>query len=326
MSTSNTLIYAGDSLGPASINANASDISNSGFTTILLGLSHIGRGPDAYQPVAGQQTGDIVFNNPADDGLIMISEGNYVGPENWPSQLNALMGNNITRMGLSVGGGGCLDYETIWSNFIVNGSISGSSVLYKNFVTLKQQFPFISFIDFDCEEFSSAYDPEYNWVETIIAFGNMLKEIGFDITFCPYCETSGWMKALSALYSTSSPTVLWLNLQCYDGGGGNDPVTWAEAVSNTLSGVNGFSLIVSGLWCCNTAKSYCGSTPTAVKNQFSDWQLQAGKMNQSFRGGFIWNYEDVLANENSNACNPQYGGSKTSADYCSAINKGLAAG
>ncbi|MCU0434827.1 MAG: hypothetical protein MUC87_15335 [Bacteroidia bacterium] len=318
MSNHNAVIYAGNALGPANISTNSLDITKSGFTTLILGLAHIGRGPGAYEPVAGQQTGDIVFNNPSDGGLIMISNGVYVGPSDWPQQLRGLMDGNITQIGLSIGGGGCLDYETIWSNFVVDGAISSDTVLYQNFAVLKQQFPCISFIDFDCEEFGSSYDMTYNWVEAVIAFGNMLKELGINITFCPYTNPFGWMKALKALYSPSEPTVLWMNLQCYDGGGDNNPTDWARVVSETIPGLDGAAFTVSGLWCCNTSKPYCGSTPAQVEYSFECW---VGQMKCT--GGFIWNYDDVLANQNSNACNPNYSGSKTSVDYAQAIIQGL---
>ena len=97
MSTLNTAIYAGDCLNPVNIGGNTADIQRSGFSTIILGLCHIGRGPDASDPVPGQQTGDFVFNNPnqsktdpSQNGLIVISGGAYVGPANWPEQLKDL--------------------------------------------------------------------------------------------------------------------------------------------------------------------------------------------------------------------------------------------
>jgi hypothetical protein len=338
MSTLNTAIYAGDCLNPVNIGANTADIQGSRFSTIILGLCHIGRGPDAYEPVSGQQTGDFVFNNPnqsttdpSQNGLIVISSGKYVGPANWPVQLKNLLAStigqgSITRMGWSVGGGGCLDYQTIWSNFVVNGSISSNTVLYQNFVALKQQFPFVDFVDFDCEEFFPDYtnNPPYVWTEALIAFGNMLKEIGFNITFCPYNSMSDWVSVLEKLYSPKPPTVEWMNLQCYDGGAGNSPTEWAKAVNDAGLGIDGSSFIVPGLWCCNTSKPYDGSTPAAMQSQFADWQKQmnAAKL-PALQGGFVWNYDDVLANQNSTACNPDYSGSKTSANYDAALVAGL---
>lgn len=330
MSTLNTAIYAGDCLNPVNIGGNTADIQGSGFSTIILGLCHIGRGPDASDPVPGQQTGDFVFNNPnqsktdpSQNGLIVISGGAYVGPANWPEQLKDLLAStsgqgSITRMGWSVGGGGCLDYQTIWSKFVVNGSISSSTVLYKNFVALKKQFPFVDFVDFDCEEFFP------NWTDTLIAFGNMLKEIGFNITFCPYNSMSDWVSVLGKLYSPQPPTVEWMNLQCYDGGGGNSPVDWAMAVNSAGLGINGASFTVPGLWCCNTSKPGDGSTPTAMQLRFADWQKHMASAKLSaLQGGFVWNYDDVLTNQNATTCNPQYSGSKTSADYDAALVAGL---
>ncbi|MBC8116902.1 MAG: hypothetical protein H7062_21105 [Candidatus Saccharimonas sp.] len=338
MSSLNTAIYAGDVLNPVNISGNTADIQGSGFSTIILGLCHIGRGPGAHDPVSGQQTGDFVFNNPnqsttdpSQNGLIVISGGQYVGPSTWPGQLQSLISSSsgqgsITRLGWSVGGGGCEDYQTIWANFVVNGSISPDTVLYQNFVALKQQFPFVDFIDFDCEEFGPSYpnNPSYNWTETLIAFGNMLKEIGFNITFCPYCLMSDWISVLGTLYSAQAPTVEWMNLQCYDGGAFNIPAEWATAVSNAGLGINGATFTVPGLWCCNTSKPGDGSTPAAMQKKFATWQGQMATAKlSSLQGGFVWNYDDVLANQNSNACNPAYSGSKSSAAYDAALVAGL---
>jgi hypothetical protein len=326
MNQLNTLVYAGNSLGPANIAANTNDVYASGFSTILLGLFHIGRGPDAKDPVKGQKTGDLVFNNPNDPndpGLILISDGALVGPPTWLKQLQQLFSANsgkgsVTQMGCSVGGGGCEDYQTIWGNFIVNGSIGSDTALFQNFVTLKKVCPFIEFIDFDCEEFDSSYYSDFSWTETVIAFGNMLKKIGFSMTLCPYIFQTDWMDILKSLYVSSAPTVVWMNLQCYDGGGGNDPGDWANAVNGTNLGIDGASFTVPGLWCCNTAKPYDGSTPPAVESQFATW-----KQTTALQGGFMWNYDDILANQSSTACNPKYTGSKSAAAYEAAMVKGL---
>ena len=47
----------------------------------------------------------------------------------------------------------------------------------------KKIFPFIDFIDLDCEEFSLGYYPDYKWIEAVTDFGIMLKEIGFTLHF-----------------------------------------------------------------------------------------------------------------------------------------------
>jgi hypothetical protein len=320
MSDPNTAIYALNALGPTNIVRNANDVCSSGFSTILLGLFHIGRGPDMPDPKPGQHTGDIVFNNPDDPkdrGLIAISRGEYVGPKNWPDQLEQLLKiknskSHVTRIGCSVGGGGVEDYHTIWTKFVVNGSISQQTDLYKNFKQLKEKFSFIDFIDFDCEEFGPF------WTDTLIAFGRMLKDIKFNITLCPYGNPTQWMKVLKSLYAKTAPTVLWMNLQCYAGGAGSNPASWAEEVAKLNLGIDGASFIVPGLWCCNTEDRYQGKTPPMMQKQFETW-----KKGTKLSGGFIWKYDDILVNQNSTTCNPSYSGPKTSAAYQSAIVKGL---
>jgi len=334
MNNINTVLYAGNPLGPANISANTKDVYDSNFNTILLGLFHIGRGPGEKNP-PHQQIGDIVFNNPddpVDRGVIVIS-GEELKPaaRTWPQQLKQLLKTtsgkgNVSRIGCSVGGGGGVeDYQTIWKYFVRNGSISDDTALFKNFKALKDNFGFIDFIDFDCEEFELKDYPAYSWTQTLTAFGNMLKDIGFSITFCPYKKKQipKWMDVLKSLYaSKEEPTVLWMNLQCYDGGEGNEPADWAKAVNDMKRGIDGASFIVPGLWCCNTDKPECGSVPTAVQTQFGSWKTDKEKP-VALRGGFIWNYEDILANQNSTACDPEYTYPKPALAYHNAIMNAL---
>jgi hypothetical protein len=323
----NTVLYAGNALGPTNISRNTNNVLESGFTTIQLGLLHIGRGPGgAKNPKRGLITGDIIFNNEEEGGLIVISNGVYKGPETWPSQLKQLLSTQgkVTRMGWSVGGGDCEDYQTIWGNFLVNPK---NNVLYENFAKLKELFPFVDFIDLDCEEFESGYYPDYQWIEAVTDFGIMLKKIGFSLTFCAYESEqektrSGWIEILKRLYAVQGPSVCSMNLQCYDGGSGTDPQTWAKEVQNL--GIDA-SFIVPGLWCCNTEKAYCGSTPSEVKDKFAGWKAAWGKDIPPPGGGFIWKYEDILANENSPACTGNVPGSANLEEYRAAIVKGLTA-
>jgi hypothetical protein len=318
----NSILYAGNALGPAKISGNTNDVLESGFTTIQLGLLHIGRGPGgAKNPKPGLITGDIVFNNEEEGGLIVISNGVYKGPETWPSQLKQLLSSQgkVTRMGWSVGGGECEDYQTIWGNFLVDPK---NNALYENFAELKKIFPFVDFIDLDCEEFESGYYPDYKWIEAVTDFGIMLKAIGFSLTLCPYKKElmSGWMEILTRLYALRGPSVSWINLQCYDGGDDNDPQTWAKEVQNLGIDV---PFIVPGLWCCNNTEARCGSTPSEVKDKFAGWKAAWGKEIPPPRGGFIWNYEDILANENSPACAGNVPGSANVEKYRAAIVEGL---
>ena len=315
----NTVIYAGNGLGPANIDHNTPDILASGFTTILLGLFHIGRGPNAHDPVSGQKTGDIVFNNPNDPndpGVIVVSDGNWVAPSTWPGQLKNLFSTTgkVTKMGCSVGGAvpAIEDYQTIWANFVENGAIGPDTVLYENFAKLNDVLPFASFVDFDCEEFDSSYDPTYDWKATLVAFGKMLKEIGFDLTLCPFevDQAGDWMDVLTALYTppsqvtTPPPTVVWMNLQCYSGGDDNHPNDWVTAVEGTNLGIDAGAFTVPGL--------STETTPREVAAKFAAWQqVERDKNLPLLQGGFIWNYDDILQ-----------GGLSASA-YQQAIVKGL---
>jgi hypothetical protein len=292
----NTVVYAGDVLGPANIGTNAQAVYDSNVSTILLGLFHIGRGPESKNPCKGQKTGDIVLNNPDETGMVVISDGLLTSAASkWPGQLKQLFKTYggrgaVSRMGCSVGGWGCEDYQMIWGNYVVNGSIASDTTLYKNFAALKQACPFIDFIDFDCEElWGSDLYPNYDWTKTLVAFGNMLKDIGFNLTLCPYSNSTDWMDVLRQLYATTGPTVVWINLQCYAGGGSNHPSDWVDCVNGTkLPGINGASFTVPGDWVEQSSGQ--------VKNDFNTWQHPKPNQNLGLQGGFIWNYDDIIKN------------------------------
>lgn len=334
--TVNTVLYAGNALGPDKISANMNDVYASGFSTILLGLFHIGRGKGAHDPPPGdQQTGAIVFNNPnnEDPGLVVVSRGQLVAPIEWVQQLEELLKEKsgkgeVTKIGCSVGGGEVEDYQTIWRWFVNNGEISPYSALYENFKKLHDELPFIDFIDLDCEETYSDIYPnyaKYEWKTTVIAFGNMLKQIGFNVTICPAGDVNGWMQILNALYKGPSEkkTVSWMNLQCYAGGEVNDPADWVEAIDALGRGIDGASFTVPGLWCCHTDQDYRGWTPDSMRSEFAVWKTRKKKP-IALKGRFIWDYQDILANQNSTACDPSYSKSKSSAVYCNALVNGLA--
>jgi hypothetical protein len=217
---SNIGLYAGGPLGPTDITQNLSATQQTGWTTIILSLFHIGNPNN----VSGQHWGDIIFNG----SPMVVSQGSYVADSSWPGNIAQLkQEGSVTRIYASFGGGPpVVDFGTIKTIYEENGNSFSGTMLETNFRVFRETFTAIDGIDMDCEE---TYDQP-----SFVAFCEMLIGMGFDITFCPYAqwEMSFWTGSLAAIESNNPGAVKWWNLQCYDGGGGNDPRDWAADIRN----------------------------------------------------------------------------------------------
>ena len=219
MSSPNVAVYAGGPLGPGQIQKNLAAVRAAGWTTIILGLFHVGR-----DELPGQTDGDIIFND-----LPTVMSGAYVAEPNWPAQVATLTQNPTTveQLYASFGGGGPVeDYTTIARIYHANHNSFQGTNLETNLIVFRKMFPTITGIDLDCED---AYDPP-----SFNVFCGLLIGLGFDLTFCPYTSTDFWVQALAVIEQHSAGSVKWWNLQCYDGGAGNDPADWASAISAAL--------------------------------------------------------------------------------------------
>ena len=147
----------------------------------------------------------------------------------------------------------------------------------------------------DCEE---TYDET-----SFVAFCQMLIRKGFGITFCPYTMESFWNNSLAALNSSNRGAVKWWNLQCYDGGGGNNPVNWANDIKRTIPEFNTNNFIIAGDW-TNSGAEGVVNLMTTFKNE------------NSVGGGFIWALDHIIQ---SNQANPLEG----MKSYANAITAGL---
>ena len=243
------------------------DLRASGFTTVILFGVHV------------QTNGDLHYNNDP-----IISDGTYVGDPGWPARLATLKQapTSITRIEASVGGWGTGDFQNI-RNLIAAQGTGPDSVLYRNFQVLKQVTG-ADAIDFDDE---STYD-----LESSTQFGNMLWELGYSITLAPYTNMGYWQ----SLANNLSGKVDGIHLQVYDGGAGNNPGTWSNALGMTVD---------PGLWSRHGSGCASGDSPSSVQGRMTDWRNSSGIV-----GGFIWLYDDIQA------CWSQ----GTTADYANAIN------
>ncbi|MGI4823632.1 MAG: hypothetical protein ACRYFV_20675 [Janthinobacterium lividum] len=266
-----------------------SDLQASGFNTVVAWALHVAA------------NGDLYFNDTP-----IVQAGKYTGDAAWPNLLAGLKQGttSVTSLGFSVGGWGVGDFDNI-RDLIAQHGTGSSSPLYQSFQALTQAIPAIDFIDLDDE---TTYDQA-----STVAFCQMLSSaFNLHITFCPYTSTSYWMDCFQALNTQTPGLVLGLNLQCYAGGGGNDPETWIQALNQEMgSGFDGASLVWPGLWCINGTGCDQGTAPAAMQTQFQQWH-----QSDSVVGGFVWLYDDIQH------CQPSSG--YTTADYAQALSKGLA--
>lgn len=273
-----TIIYGG---GPFyNLQLNTPDVSllkQSGFTTVMCWALHI------------DNTANMSFNN---ESIIEFKNGRfeYTGLAEWPSVLANLKEGDtkVNRLMFSIGGWGVDDFYNM-KNLIFakegsypnNPDISPNSTLYKAFNALKEAIPTIDGFDLDDEPDKHPLDQP-----TIVALSTMLANMGYQVTFCPYDNMNIWINCLMELNTSESGTgpVTGFNLQCYAGGGGNNPDNWIQAIQAAMKlkniDFNAKGFVFPGLSCEDTL-GYIEST-------FNGWQS-----NNSITGGFIWRYGKI---------------------------------
>jgi hypothetical protein len=281
MNTPNIALYAGGPLGPSEISQNLAATQKAGWTTIILGLFHIGR-PD----ITGQNYGDIIFND-----SMAISQGKYVADSSWPNSVAELKqaGSSVKKIYASIGGGlGVEDFQTIQKIYQSNGNSFSGTMLETNLQEFRQTFPAIDGIDMDCED-------NYDQL-SFVAFCEMVIGLGFAITFCPFAswEMSFWTASLAQIEKQHSGAVKWWNLQCYDGGLGNDPKNWADAITQAIPTFPTNEFILASDW--------TEDSPSEVTTLLANFSGEA-----CLGGGFIWDMDGIL------------NGASSMADYVGAI-------
>jgi hypothetical protein len=308
-------VYAGGLLRPQDI-MKAMNVRNEGFSTIIIDMFHIGN--PAVK--AGTQLGDIIFNG--DDPLV-IRDGKYVAASDWPGHIAELKapGSKVTKLYACFGGAPpwVHDFQTIQTIYNDNNNSFSGTQLEKNCEVFRATFPAIDGIDMDCEE---TYD-----LPSFVAFSKMLAGMGFNLTFCPYDtnQMNFWTTALVQIEQAYPDVVKWWNLQCYDGGGGNNPQDWSDAIAKAAPGRQTQGYILAGDWVRfydpdPDWKSWRGDCPNAIEQMFSGFAKQA-----CVGGGFLWSLDLINDSESragsGNGCggaNPIY-----ATDYIEAVKQGL---
>jgi hypothetical protein len=264
----NFVLYSLYTLGPATIGGEINYMRESGFTTIVIGMFHIGN-PEVAKDT---QLGDIIFNG---GKPLVIRDGKYVAnAPHWPGQIGQLKQGttSVTKVYACFGGGDPVqDFSTIKSIYEKNGNSFQGTMLKKNLEVFRQVFPAFDGIDMDCED---VYD-----LPSFVAFCDMMIGLGFDITFCPYAAQDFWNTALAKVSSAHPGAVKWWNLQCYAGGAENNPKDWSPANSRP-------GYIIPGDWVRfwdPNSQAWFGDCPQDMQNLFATFAQQT-----AVGGGFVY--------------------------------------
>lgn len=282
--TPNIALYGNGLFGRNVPSTNRSQLillQESGFTTVILWTLHV------------DTDGTLVYNNtPIAQGGAFVNTFDYL-----PDLLAELtLTGSVRNVLFSIGSWGVSDFQNIQKLLTTQ---QGTRELKRNFSALGAALP-LSGYDFDDE---SLYDPATTAQLTEILCGNN----SMTVTYCPYTNQSAWNSALQKVYTWDQQqnpalgqSVQWWNLQCYAGGSGNNPLSWAKSLPADAGIENPQAFILPGY---DTSQS-----PSSIQQTFA--QLKDSGIN----GGFIWNSSQLFAS--------QY----TPQQYAQAILNGLGLG
>jgi hypothetical protein len=257
-------------------------IRRAGWDSIILAMLHPHPEDDTTH------TENIYFGE-----VKILESGVYRGNPAWPGQLHALVkgtGTTLYHLLAGIGGADVGDFGNIKAIYENHNHSFAGTMLQTNFQVFHDTFPAVTIIDMDVED---TYD-----VPSFVAFCRMLITIGFGITFCPYIyKEEFWIPSLKQLNQSDPGAVKWWNLQCYDGGQGNDPQVWANAISKAIPGFDTTGFIIPGDWSRHLVKEgsdqsnwyWRGDCPPAVQDLMRNF-----KGEPSVGGGFIWTIDQIL--------------------------------
>lgn len=348
MNAPNFILYGQNQFGPKNIASTLPNVIQAGFTTIVFGMFHIG---NVVEKKPGMKEGDIIFNGDEPvvirDGQLFPDDPNSVDNRHWAARIGLLKapGSTVNKIYASFGGaaGAVRDFETIKKIYVDHGNSFNGSPLKTNLLRFRNIFHMIDGIDMDCEE---TYE-----VESFVAFCRLLREMNFDITFCPYedpatprdgkshpqpyKDSNFWTESLKRIEEGDPDSVKWWNLQCYAGGVSNDPERWAQAIKN-VTGRPVDRYIASSDWVrfwdprahWDKTKGYTGAWLGHCPKDMTDWFSTFSKQ-ACVGGGFVWDLDLIAATLDDRKKHPEYGlpcpdqSSLDWRDYLDAMKKGL---
>lgn len=222
-------------------------LKNSGFTYVIL------------FNVTVETNGDLTM-----DKALLCSNGEYTfgaRHPNYVADVTALRTgmSSVMRVENCIGGWLNKSYDNIKALVKAQGT-GEQSILYRNFKALKEAIPAIGAINNDDEQ---TYD-----IETATAFHVMLYDLGFKTTIAPYTRKSFWQSLVNNVNGQRPGAIDRIDLQCYDGGAGNNPNDWVLSPDIPM----------------HAGMLHFNSTAT-IKTQMNYW-----KENTPVKGGFLWVY------------------------------------
>jgi len=138
-------------------------------------------------------------------------DGTYIGATQHPNfahDLNRLRSSG-RRVTLGFGAAGSPAFNNI-RGLIKKDGTATNSILWRNLTALRQALPAIESIDLNDEV---TYDET-----SITRFAVMLRDIGFEVSLCPYTNAQFWQNVARAVNSQRPRAIEAINLQCYGGG------------------------------------------------------------------------------------------------------------
>lgn len=307
MNTSNNVLYwSGTMLDSApNLDTQLKATAGSGFTTVLLWSLHV----NTANPAKKVALGDFTWN----DTLLVSSQtgkpvfdptGSFT---KLAGRLTTLLAKGtVKKIFFSIGAGGTSDFTTIQQLY---STPQGQATLQNNFAALLKALPTATGFDFDVED---CFDvPSTAWLT-----GMLSSKLQMAVTYCPYGDLQYfWEPCLESVnQALKKQPVAWLNLQCYSGGTGQDPVTWAASIKQNQkkNGVtNPGTFMVPGYAANNQAGDGPGICPNDFTTTLTPYKGKVG-------GAFVWNSQHIF--DDPSPCN---GKTATIQDYAAAINKAL---
>jgi hypothetical protein len=257
------------------------DLQGAQFTTMNLWAWHV------------QPNGDFCFNGS------LAARGGKVTFGDQPAKLNPQLPKLLAQLRktspvdlvlLTVGGAGDNSWANIASDW--DGAIA-------NFKALRDALS-LDGVDIDYE---GGYSPTDQAIITELTC--RLAQEGIQTTYCPYENESWWLDCAAAAYAQlGKQPVRWMNLQCYDGGGGNDPAAWVKEVARYPASKLGIAdpaaFVVPGWWSRIPArfpKQYASSCPSVIQQN-----VAAARSSGGVSGAFLYCLQDVYSWANPPLC------------------------
>lgn len=226
------------------LQSNTTALKTSGFNTLLIFR------------IGVLENGDLVYYSTGDAGEAVdapvITGGAYVGGEALADKAKSFKTGQtlIDRVEVSL-----VSHDATFVNIrnLVTANGTGPDTpLYRNFDALRAAWDLDAFNNDD----ESVYD-----VASTVSFAQLLGAIGYRYSIAPYTNSGFWASVAQQL-----PGLLdRVYLQVYDGGSGNDPGAWQDALGRKVTPL---------VWVTNDAKPSQGNTPEQAQAKFANWNTQ----------------------------------------------------